>query len=436
MDTPNPVIRRLRPVTWLPLITWVALLVMQLISPDRVWSWLLVGLGTVILVSYTWARLLCYRVSAQRRTLGTWVVAGDQLLERFTLSNDSWLPVLGARVRDGSAVPGYQVDRVETAASQTRREWTTAGVCQRRGIFRLGPWDLEMTDPLGLFRVTQHYPATETILVYPRASFLPQLELPRGRAPGRATSSERSAMESMLVGGVRQYEQGDPLRRVHWPSTARHAQLMVREFDREPSGDIWLIVDLEAGVQAGHDAEATQEYAIILAASLAAQYARQGERRAIGLLVSGLAPIHLAPARGEAQVWRILQALAEAEPAPGAPLDALLKQAGPSLGSGRTLVLVTPSQDPAWIAALLPLMARGNAPSVLLLDATTFDPPRGQADALTALRGLLAQQRIPSYVLAQGFPFRPRDRIHRRRRELRTLSGTGRVMEVEVDEEV
>lgn len=436
MDSPNPVVRRLRPVTWLPFITWAALFLVQLISPDRAWSWLLVGLGTVILFSYLWARSLCYRVSGQRRTLGTWVVAGDRLLERFTLINDGWLPVLSVRVRDHSAVPGYQVDRVETAGSGARREWTSTGMCQRRGVFRLGPWDLEMNDPVGLFQVTQHYPATTTLLVYPRASFLPHLELPRGRAPGRSVSSERSVVDSMLVGGVRQYEQGDPLRRVHWPATAHHEKLMVREFDREPSGDLWLIVDLDVGVQAGHDAEATQEYAVILAASLAARYARQGERRAIGLLTSGRAPVLLPPLRGEAQVWRILQALAEAEPAPGTSLNTLLKQAGASLGSGRTLVIVTPSQDPAWVAALLPLMARGNAPTILLLDATTFDPPNGQADALAGLRGLLAQQRIPSHVLAQGFPFHPLERIRRQRRELRTLSGTGRVVEVEVDEEV
>ena len=93
-------------------------------------------------------------------------------------------------------------------------------MCQRRGVFRLGPWDLETSDPLGLFKVTQHYPATTTILVYPRASYLPNLELPRGHAPGRATSAERAAEETITVGGVRPYAQGDSLHRVHWPSTA------------------------------------------------------------------------------------------------------------------------------------------------------------------------------------------------------------------------
>jgi uncharacterized protein (DUF58 family) len=144
----------------------------------------------------------------------------------------------------------------------------------------------------------------------------------------------------------------------------------------------------------------------------------------------------LPPARGQAQLWRILGELAEAEPAPGLSLDALLRQASSSLGSGRTLVLVTPSQDSAWVAPLIPLIARGNAPTAVLLDAATFDPPRGDGTALIGLRDLLARQRIPCHVLAQGFPFRPVERIRRTRRELKTLSGFGRVVQVEVAEEV
>lgn len=436
MDAVETVERRLRIATPLPFIAWGALLLMQIISPDEAWSWLLVGLAALIVFSYLYARALRDRVTGQRRTLGTWVVAGDQLRERFTLTNTGWLPVLWVRVKDGSDVPGYRVDRVETVGSQSAREWITAGTCQRRGVFRLGPWRLEFADPVGFFRVEQHYPAATTIMVYPRASFLPHIELPRGRAPGRASSAERASDETLLVGGVRHYAPGDPLHRVHWRTTARHEEIMVREFDREPSGDVWLIIDMDAGVQAGRDAEATQEYAVILAASLAGQFLRQGERRAVGLLASGRSPVLLPPGRGQAQLWRVLQALAEADPAVGTPLAALLSQAGPSLGSGRTLVLITPSQEADWVAPLVPLIARGNAPTAVLLDATTFDPPSGDPTALLGLRSLLARQRIPSTVLAQGFPFRPVERIHRQRTELRTLSGTGRVIPVEVVEEV
>ena len=436
MDTDLPVIRRLRPTSLLPFIAWALLLFVQMISPSNAWSWLLIGLTILLAVNLYWAFMLRDKVTLLRRANGAWVVSGDQLYEDFVLTNTGSLPVLWARVQDGSVVPGYSADRVESAGSQERRQWAYAGVCQRRGVFRLGPTDLVMSDPCGFFEVTQHYPATTMLLVYPRASYLPDLQLPRGRAPGRATLSERAADDTIMVGGLRDYLPGDSLRRIHWPATARHDHLMVREFDREPTGDLWLVVDMDAAAQAGQAAEATQEYAVILAASLAAQFTRGGERRAVGLLISGRAPAMLAPKPGQTQLWRILQALAEAEPAPGQSLAALLMQTGPGLGSGRTIVVITPSQDGAWIAPLIPLMARGNAPAAVLVDSSTFDPPRGAPEQMFGLRSVLAQQRIPSYIIPKGFPFRPIERIRRQRRELKTLGGFGRVVPVDIEEEV
>ncbi len=436
MVASDRVVCRLRPTSWLPFIAWACLLFLQLVSPARVWSWSLVGLGLLIIIGFLWARNLRDHVILGRRVIGTWVVVGDELAEEFTLTNHGRLPVLWAEVRDHSAVPGYTTNRVESVGMEAQRRWTYAGVCERRGVFRLGPTDLRMADPFGFFEVTQQYPSTTTIMVYPRASHLPDLDLPRGRASGRSAAALRSPAETIDVGGLRDYLPGDTLRRVHWKASARRDRLMVREFDREPSGDLWLIADMDADVQAGHAAEATQEYAVVLAASLAAQYARQGERRAVGLVTSGQNPVLLPPGRGQAHLWRMLQALAEAEPAPGRPLARVLDELARTLGSGLTLVIITPSQDPAWVGPLLGLLERGNAPAVLLLDSHSFDPPCGTEAGLAGMRGLLAAQRIPHYVLAQGFPFQPVERIRRWRRELKTLPGTGRVIEVSVEEEV
>jgi uncharacterized protein (DUF58 family) len=359
MEASDDVVRRLRLTSPLPLAVLGLLLFLQLVSPASAWSWSLVALGSLLALSFVWARILRDRVTGTRTVLGTWVVAGDELSERFTLTNRSILPAIWARVVDHSAVPGYSAERVETVDGNAERTWTYTGTCQRRGVFRLGPWDLQMGDPFGFFAVTQHYPAFTTIMVYPRASYLPDLELPRGGASGRARSAQRAAAETITPAEIRDYQQGDSLRRVHWPSSAHHDRLLVREFDREPTGDVWLVLDMDAAAQAGHDAEATQEYGVILTASLAAQLLRGGERRAVGLLVSGHKPAWIAPARGPAQVWQILRALAEAEPGNERSLASLLEDLGSSLGSGRTLVLITPSQDIAWVGALLPLIARG-----------------------------------------------------------------------------
>jgi uncharacterized protein (DUF58 family) len=134
MDAPDTVVRRLRPTGYLPFIAWGWLLFMQLISPASAWSWMLVGLGVLLIVSYLWARMLRDQVSVSREVLGTWVVAGDRLREQFTLTNAGRLPVLWAQVADHSAVPGYRAGRVESASSAWARgtcAWPTPSASSR-----------------------------------------------------------------------------------------------------------------------------------------------------------------------------------------------------------------------------------------------------------------------------------------------------------------
>ena len=106
MDHEPTVIRRLRPTSVLPFIAWGLLLFVQLVSPANAWSWLLVGLSVLLAINFYWAYALRNKVTLTRHATGTWVVAGDHLREDFNLTNAGALPVLWARVVDGSAVPG------------------------------------------------------------------------------------------------------------------------------------------------------------------------------------------------------------------------------------------------------------------------------------------------------------------------------------------
>ena len=100
MEPSDAVVRRLRPASVLPFLVWAGLLAMQLISPDRAWSWSLVGFSVMLLIAYAWARSLRDHVTAERHTQGTWVVAGDELVERFTLGQYGVAArALGARAR-------------------------------------------------------------------------------------------------------------------------------------------------------------------------------------------------------------------------------------------------------------------------------------------------------------------------------------------------
>jgi uncharacterized protein (DUF58 family) len=410
------------------------LVVMQLFNPARVWVGLILSLGLILGVCYLWARELSLHLSARRLMRGNWVLVGDLLTETFEVRNRSYWPALWVEVVDHSDLPGYQVDWVASVPGGGRQRHQVEGRCQHRGVFTLGPWELRTGDPLGLFQVVHPIAETRSVLVYPRAMHLPDLQLPRGDAPGPSRTSRRTPSFTTTVSTVRPYSPGDSLRRIHWRRTAHHDDLMVKEFDLEPSGDLWIVLDLHEAVQAGQGAESTLEYGVTLAASLATQLL--AENRRVGLAAQG---ILMPPQAGQLQLWRILEALAHAEVSSDASLARLLQDLRDNIGRGRTIVVITPSTDPAWTAELLVLARQGNAPAALILDAATFEAGEsvaGDGEALIGLRGLLAEHGVPTHRIDQSFVFRPLVAITRTRTELRTLSATGRVVAVEVEEVV
>ena len=422
--------------TRLPLALAGFLILAQLINPDRVFVMLLAALGLMHGVAWVWARSLRDRVHARRWSGGGWIIVGDVVVEHFELINEGFWPVLWAEVRDDSDMPDYRIDRVAAVGGHGAFAWQTEGLCTRRGVFTLGPWALIMSDPLGLFQVTLRFPESRTLLVYPRIIRLPEFPLPHGRAGGRAARPTPIPLQADQVAGARPWQPGDSLRLVHWKLTAHANRLMVKQFEQEPAGDLWLLLDADAAVQAGQGQESALEYGVTLAASLAAKHLN--ENRAVGLAVFGREQAIIPPRPGRDRLWTLLHALAHVEPAADWPLARVLRHVRADLGRGKTLILITPAtgqgRDADWLAQLLQLRRQDIAPAVILLDAASF---RDETDpALPALEDLLADHNIPTVVIGKGYPFQPLPLFRRKRKVLKTLPGFGRVVEIEVEEEV
>lgn len=400
------------------------LVIQQAISASRAWVAVIVTLGLLLGLGYTWARALATRVTCRRELRYGWVQVGDLMEEAFTLYNGSSLPLLWAEVVDHSNLAGYAISRVVAANPHSETRWSNYGECRRRGVFTLGPWELRMGAPFGFFEVVQFYPETTSLLVHPPVVHLPPLNLPKGAAEGRAQARFRAQQWTANAAGVRDYQPSDPLRRIHWPSTARCERLLVKEFDLEVSGDLWLLLDLDEAVQAGEGEESTGEYGVILAASLTDQMLRQG--RAVGLVAYGEDRAFVSPGRGRGHLWEMLHTLAMVSVAGRWPLARVIAETGRVLQRGTTMVIVTPSCDPAWLDQLLSLARRDIAASVILLDGASF----GGDGNVTAMQGMLADQGITSHVIQQGFPFRHVVPLQRRGHwEFKTLA-TGRVVAV------
>lgn len=406
-------------------VLWAGSVLVMLYSSSRAWTVMVAALTAIMAVAYWWAHELALGVTVERTRRYGWAQVGDLLEEQFTLTNRAPVPALWVEIQDEGTLPGYQASRVVAAGGGGSTRWRVEGVCRQRGVFQLGPWSVYTSDPFGLFRVTLAYPQVASFVVYPRVAHLPGIQLPRGQAAGSARHHERTLADTTDAGGVRPYVPGDTLRRVHWPSTARRRALFVKEFDLEPSGDLWILLDLQGAVQAGHGADSTEEMGVTIAASLA--HVALAENRAVGLAISGEQPALLGPTKGRDQLWRVLRVLAQGRAGHGPDLAELLRRVRTNIARGLTVAIITPACTPYWPVELLALKRHGVAATTILLDPASFG---GSGDA-PAMRSLLAELGIGCQIVQQGVPLPPVFKVKRQGRpEYRVGATTGRLIPV------
>ncbi len=414
---------------WLPVLVGL-LLLMQIISPYRGWIILLAGLGGVWALSAFWARSLARHLHFTREMRFGWAQVGDHLVERFTLSNDGVAPALWVEVVDRSTLPGYNASRGTGVSGDSSIRWHKESVCGRRGLFYLGPTWLNTGDPFGIYEVTWEHSATMPLLVLPPIVPLPAIEVAPGGRTGEGHPRSNALERTVSVSSVRPYAPGDSRRWIHWKVSAHRDELFVRLFDGTPSGDWWILLDMDRYVQAGTGEDSTAELGVILAASLADRGLRAG--KAVGLMAHGKELVWLPPRAGEGQRWEILRALALVSQGTS-PLSDLLARVKPVLGHRDSLVIITPSTDALWVEALLPLIRRGAVPTVLQVALTPevgAAEPAVEAGVRERAEGSLAQLGVAHYTITGDLLERPEAHPGKQGQWQWKVLGTGRVVPV------
>lgn len=323
-------------------------------------------------LSLVWLALSVRGLKFTRSSVGGRAEVGDRIEERLALENHSWFPKLWVQVSDGSTLPGHHAGYVSSVGPRQRIAWRARTLCRKRGRYTLGPVTATTGDPLGMFRRELTLAPSSQLLVLPNVFELKAFPLFPGVMPGRGRGSQRSLHTTTNVVTVRNYMAGDALTRIHWPSTARHGQLMVKEFDLDPTIDVTILLDLDKGVHAGTDETSTEEYAVTIAASLSAYLLRQRDL-AVALEATGPSGISLPLDRGERQFDRALEALALVRADQYFTLSAALADLELRLGRNSSLIVITPSVELDWEGQLARLRRRGVRPVVVLLDPSTFD---------------------------------------------------------------
>jgi uncharacterized protein (DUF58 family) len=369
-------------------------------------------LGVLLVFSFIISYTSVNGIVIGRRTNSKRAQVGRVLEEFFKVTNRSIVPKLWVEVRDYSNVPGHNASAVTPPLLFRQQfEWGVRTVCVVRGEFTLGPVVLHGGDPFGLFQAQRQISATSKILVYPAVVPISDFAPPTGILSGGDAQRQRAPFVTTNAAGVRDYAPGDSYNRIHWRSSARRNQIMVKEFELDPIADVWLFLDL--GESASYDRPyttdgiregeffippASVEYAIIATASLAEYFLIK--ERELGFVTYNPTRFVIPPDQNHRQIVRILETLAMARSDSPVTCEQLIAFESHHMARGAMAVIVTADQTEGWIREANLLVRRGLRVVVVLLDPPSFGAENVRSADET--RRLLEGNGIITYVLRQG----------------------------------
>jgi uncharacterized protein (DUF58 family) len=236
----------------------------------------------------------------------------------------------------------------------------------RRGRYAYDDVAAELTDPFGLQRIRIPLPSPGAILVYPRVVPLQRLfsDLGSQALDGRRLLVRRHA--GFDLHSVREYVEGESLRRVHWPSTARRGRLMVRDLEDAPRDELAVLLDADARAVVGESFEVQ----VRAAASILAAQVERGRRSVV--VVNSARPQIAHVHNGGSEWQRALDLFAAVQPDANRPLASLLGSEANVPLRALELAVVTARIDATLVSSLVQSAAARRRVSLVYIDAPTF----------------------------------------------------------------
>ena len=354
---------------------------------------------TVSGLSWLWSRFSLHGLEYTRHFSEIRAFCGETIELRLEVHNKKILPLTWLNVVDNFPAELPVADKelktnASTNLAEMRSFWMAGPFrrmsrsyqihCTERGFHKFGPAKVTTGDGFGFFNREASDPSEQRLIVYPRIYSVAELRLPARTPFGEARANGILFEDPLRTVGIRQWQSGDNLRRVHWKATARHSEMLSRIY--EPSEEQQVLIFLNVATLErhwyGHIPE-LQERTISVAGSLASLAA--AERTPVGMIINGALPgsdqaLRLLPGRNPGQLMRILEMLAAVTPLATKTIEQLLLDEAPRAPWGSTLVIVTAIAHENLLAVLMDLAAAGRK---VVLFTLAEEPPRQFLHSIT-----------------------------------------------------
>lgn len=356
-----------------------------------------VGLLLAVVVAMLWTNAMARPLQLHRHLDRDRPLEGDDVVVRVELEADSHVLPATVTLQEEAGRLGEHEILVNRDGRFLRAVYRLRHV--PRGRYRFTDTKAVVEDPFGLARVVQPLAPSAPLLVYPRLARLKALFAEKGlraHGAGRILLRRPAGFE---LHSVREYQSGESLRRVHWPSTARRQQLMVKELEDSPRDEVVVVLDAEQGHGAGPPGDSSFDAQVRAAGSVLWAHARRG--RHSRLVVTSGVDGETQSIRSYERDWpRALELLASAEQTGRRPVEALFGEQGGSVAHALDLVVVTSALRGRLVDGLISRAAARQQVSVVLIEAQTFAGRRRSGPDADVLR--LDAAGIPVAILRRG----------------------------------
>ncbi|HYG57555.1 MAG TPA: DUF58 domain-containing protein, partial [Symbiobacteriaceae bacterium] len=382
----------------------------------------------LLLVAFFWVRHAMRRTECLIQVESDRMEVGQSMGVKVRLDCDTFLPLPWVEVDDATPQHLVVTDMPRQATSVPlwgSRLVTFRLTARRRGHYTVGPIRVTLGDAFGLFQSHREFHSRATVTVYPRVHHIEGLPVPLSQPFGPVRTREKAFEDPSNQAEIRKYRPGDNPRHIHWKTSARMGELMLREYELNATTQMILFPDLSyAANNHTTTGPSTEETTVEIAASLAAL----GLRRKIEVsLICHSQERYAVPAgRGQRTFHELLEVLARVEAQGKVPIEQVLEREAGHLSGRTTLVVITAQLTPRLADVLIRLRSNHQV-MLVLLRKESFEPTGEKADEAAAaaepgtdtssLTGLLTLRHIAVYMVS------PNDDL-RRLADLRLVSGT------------
>lgn len=387
----------------------IAILLVALLAGLGLLAYAMYVLLAVLLLGRFLARSWTENLAADRQCNRFSAHVGDKLAVVLRVENRGLLPVAWALLEDllprdalASQPPKLTVlgKRLQLAmlGPRGRRTLYYQLRCNHRGYYQVGPLVVETGDLFGLHRRWRLLAAPHFVLVYPKTVALEGYDIASRRPIGQIRMTHRLYEDPTRIAGVRQYQTGDPLNRIHWRATARTGLLHSKLYEPSSVAGATLLLDFHRDSYAPEHEPYRSELAITAAASLANALYQMGQQ--VGLVTNArdaadrirrqgwdpdfrtrraaqqsasmlpasdrLQPVVVQTQRGPEQLMRILEALARLELTDGLRVSELIAETAGRIPRDATVLALLCGVSTETALALGGMRRRGWAVTAII----------------------------------------------------------------------